>query len=288
MAILRDIKRRISSVRNTAQITRTMEMVAAAKLTRAQGRAEAARPYAAKVRGVLENLAGASQEIEHPFFEKREVERTGLVVVTSDRGLCGGYNANVIRAAEAFMRERDRERVRLVTIGRKGYAYFRRRGYDIPHHYRDFGDQVDVEVCREFTNDIVNLFLEREVDEVYMVYTHFISTASRRVVTEKYLNVEPPGGDEGGNGAGPLHYIFEPDPETIYSSLLPRYVLTVMITVMAESFASEHAARMVAMNSATKNANEMIDRLTLQMNRVRQATITKEIAEIVGGAEALS
>lgn len=287
MAVLRDIKRRVESVKNTAQITRTMEMVAAAKFNRAQGKAGQARPYALKIREVLGNLAGASGDLEHPFFEQREVERVGLAIVTSDRGLCGGYNSNIIRAAEGFLNQRSKEDNRLICIGRKGGDYFRRRGYEIPHSYRDFGDQLDYEVCRRFSDDMVNLFVTKEVDEIHFVYTRFLSAASRRVTIEKFLNLEPPTEEDIPNGGGLRDYIFEPDAETVYADLLPRYALTMVIAAMAESFASEHGARMVAMNSASKNANEMIDSLTLQMNRVRQATITKEIAEIVGGAEAL-
>lgn len=281
---LRDIKRRIRSVQNTQQITRAMEMVAAAKLKRATNRVAAARPYAAKMDEMLRSLSAAAASLNHPLFEKRPVRRTGLVIVTADRGLAGSFNANVLRAAERILRERPREELRLIIVGRKALQYVTRRGWKPALVYTDLGDVPDAVRARRMTEEITSLFLSQEVDEVVLVYTRYVSTLSRRVVTEKFLPIE---GTAEGNEARAGEYIFEPSPEAIFASLLPRYAVTRLLAALAESLASEHSARMVAMGSATRNADEIIDRLIIRRNRARQAAITKEIAELVGGAEAL-
>ncbi len=282
MASLRDIKRRIKSVQNTQQITKAMEMVSAAKLRRAQSRLESARPYGAKMKEMLDNLAAAAAEVNHPLFERRPVERRALVVVTSDKGLAGSYNANVLRRAEAYLRSEEGARTGLVTIGRKGGDYFRRRETRVLAHYQELGGQVDMQRAQAVSREIMNLFLDGTVDEILVLGTRFISAMSRSLALETFLPIEPPEGK-----AEPLNYIFEPDAATIFAALLPRYVTNRMLMILLEGSASEHGARMVAMGSASRNAKEMIEKLTLQRNRARQAAITKEIAEIVGGAEAL-
>ena len=282
MASLRDIKRRIRSVRNTKQITKAMEMVSAAKLRRAQGRLEAARPYGHKLREMLENLAAAAAEVQHPLFEVRPVAKRILVVVTGDKGLAGSYNAGVIRRAEAHLRSSEGSATRLVTVGRKGGDYFRRRGYPVLKHYQEVGDQVEFAKATRISGEIMRFYVDREADEILLLSTRFISAMSRAIHMEKFLPIEPPAGKRESTG-----YIFEPNPEAIFASLVPRYVGNRMLMSLLEASASEHGARMIAMSSASKNANEMIDRLTLAHNRARQAAITKEIAEIVGGAEAL-
>jgi len=282
MASLRDIRRRIRSVQNTQQITKAMEMVSAAKLRRAQTRLEEARPYAAKLKEVLENLAAVAAQVNHPLFEKRPIEKRALVVVTSDKGLAGALNTNVIRRAEAYLKSPEGERTQLITIGRKGGDYFRRRRARVLAHYQEMGDLVNYQKAESASRDIVKLFLDHEVDEILVLGTRFISAMSRAVELSTFLPIEPPEGKK-----DPENYIFEPSAEAIFESLIPRYVTNRLVITLLEASASEHGARMIAMGSASRNAKDMISDLTLIRNRVRQAQITKEIAEIVGGAEAL-
>ncbi len=282
MASLRDIKRRIRSVQNTQQITKAMEMVSAAKLRRAQSRLEAARPYGHKMKELLENLAAVAVEVHHPLFEKRPVERRALVVVTGDKGLAGSYNAAVLRRAEAYLRSEEGARTVLITVGRKGGEYFRRRGYTIIQHYQAMGDQIDILKAQAVSREILSTYLRGEVDEILVLGTRFISAMSRALTLDTFAPIEPPAGKK-----EPTDYIFEPDAETIFAALLPRFVTNRMLMTLLEASASEHGARMIAMGSASRNARDMIDKLTLERNRARQAAITKEIAEIVGGAEAL-
>jgi F-type H+-transporting ATPase subunit gamma len=282
MASLRDIRRRIRSVQNTQQITKAMEMVAAAKLRRAQTRLEAARPYGHHMKEMLENLSAAAADLNHPLFETRPVQNRALVLVTSDKGLAGSYNAQTIRRAEAYLKSEEGKGTSLITIGRKGGEYFRRRDVQILRHYQELGDQIDFAKAQSLSHDIIDLFLDGTVDEIQVLGTRFISAMSRSIVLETYLPIEPPAGK-----TDAVNYIFEPDPAAIFETLLPRVVANRMLMYLLEASASEHGARMVAMGSASKNAKEMIGKLTLVMNRARQAAITKEISEIVGGAEAL-
>jgi F-type H+-transporting ATPase subunit gamma len=285
MATLRDLRRRIRSVQGTQQITKAMEMVAAARLRRAQAKVESSRPYASKMQAMLDNLTRASASLDHPLFEKRQVKKVGIVVVTSDRGLCGSYNNNVISEAERLRKCYEPDQVSLILVGKKGHTYYSKRVCEIVLKYLDMGAVLDLTQVRKITDDLVSLFLSGEVDEIYFVYTRFISAVSHRVATEKFLNIESQVGAE--DQKGRVDYIFEPDPERIFSSLLPSYCMTRVLMALAESFASEHAARMISMSAATKNAEEMIDDLTLVMNKLRQASITKEMLEITTGAEAL-
>ncbi len=285
MATLRDLRRRIRSVQGTQQITKAMEMVAAARLRRAQAKVESSRPYAYKMQAMLDNVTRASASLDHPLFEKREVKKVGIVVVTSDRGLCGSYNNNVISEAERLRKCYEPDQVSLILVGKKGHTYYSKRVCEIVLRYLDMGAVLDLTQVRRITDDLVSLFLSGEVDEIYFVYTRFISAVSHKVVTEKFLNIESQVRAE--DRKGQVDYIFEPDPERIFSSLLPSYCMTRVLMALAESFASEHAARMISMSAATKNAEEMIDDLTLVMNKLRQASITKEMLEITTGAEAL-
>jgi len=282
VATLRDIRRRIRSIRSTAQITKTMEMVSAAKLRRAQVAVESARPYATQLREVLGNLAQASSDVLHPAFARREVKRRAIVLVTSDRGLCGAFNANLIRAAEVRMRER-REQTSLVLIGKKGYDYFRRRNASVLAHRADLGGVASWKYAEDVSRDLLRRFESGELDEIDLLYTHFKSALVRSIVLEPYL---PLGGDAAQTTVK-RDYLFEPGPEEILARIVPYFLAMRLYMALAESAASEHGARMIAMGSATKNANELIQTLTLHMNRTRQATITREIVEIVGGAEAL-
>jgi F-type H+-transporting ATPase subunit gamma len=291
MPSLRDIKRRIRSVKSTQQITKAMEMVAAAKLRKAQSRAEKARPYAEKMELILSNLSatvGSTEHVLHPYFEKRPVKKTTLVLITSDRGLCGSFNANLIRRAAAFLQDYTTENCEMVCIGKRGYIWYRKRPYPILSHHVDFGGNMDLNRVREITNELTERFTSGETDAIHLLYSKFMTTARSEMTLSQYLPVERRAKeDELDEEAQRSDYIFEPDPEAIFADLMPRYVTTMMQTAMAESFAAEHAARMMAMGAATRSAGEMIETLTLQFNKARQAAITKELLDIVGGAEAL-
>jgi F-type H+-transporting ATPase subunit gamma len=282
MSTLRALRRRIRSVESTQQITKAMEMVAAAKLRRAQSRAQAARPYAVKITEMLENLAGAASELDEPLFRPREVKTSVLVVVTGDRGLSGAYNTNVIRAAEHRLREAPAGTLKLIVLGRKGRDYFRRRSWPVIAYHTPLPTEASLTFARELTDDLIARYLAGEVDQVEIMYTQFITAMTRRIVTERFLPVAPAKTTE--TAAAP---IFEPDAESILGELLPRYATAKLFAALADALASQHAAQMIAMGAARKNAGELIDALVLQRNRVRQAVITKELLDIVGGAEAL-
>ncbi|MCI0531067.1 MAG: ATP synthase F1 subunit gamma [candidate division Zixibacteria bacterium] len=284
MATLRELRSRIRSVENTKQITKAMEMVAAARLRRAQTQAEQAVPYALKMKQILENLAGVSAHFAHPLYQQREVKKLGLVVVTADRGLCGSFNTNLLTAADRFLKNYQPEQVELILIGKKGNDYYRRRKRKTLHRIPEWGGKITFAEIKSLTSQLMDWFLQGELDEIWLIYTHFISLVSRKVMTEKFLNIERPKAEARQVSSD---YIFEPDPEEIYFQILPRWCVTKMQTVLAESYASELAARMLAMGAATKNAKEMIENLTLVRNKARQSQITKEMLEITAGAEAL-
>jgi F-type H+-transporting ATPase subunit gamma len=283
MASLKDIRRRIRATRSMQQIFKAMEMVAAAKLRRAQQRALASSPYAEKITEMLANLAGAATELDHPLFRSREVKTTALVVVTADRGFAGAYNTNVVRVAEQRLRAAPKGSVQVVAIGRKGRDYLRRRGYPVLSAHTDLPGEASLDFARRLTQELTERFTNGEVDRVEILYSHFVNALVRRVRTEVFLPVAAK------EGAAPQDRgtIFEPNPESIFRELLVRYATARLYAAMADALASEHSARMVAMGSARKNAGELVDSLTLTRNRLRQAAITREIAELVGGAEAL-
>ena len=283
MSTLRALRRRIRSVENTRQITKAMEMVAAAKLRRAQSRATAARPYAVKISEMLANLAGAASELDNPLFKAREVKTTALVVVTADRGLAGAYNSNLIRAAEKRLREAPAGSIQLILAGRKGRDYFKRRNWPTLAVHTPLPAEASLEFARELTQDLIARYLKGEVDRVEIMYTQFVTAMTRRIMTETFLPVGADAEKKEAKGDA----IFEPDAESIFSELLPRYATAKLFAALADALASEHAARMIAMGAARKNAGELIDKLVLQRNRIRQAVITKELLDIVGGAEAL-
>jgi F-type H+-transporting ATPase subunit gamma len=263
-----------------------MEMVAAAKLRKAQMRVIQVRPFSEKLDQILISLSAAmSDEMTHPFFEKREIKKRTLVMITSDRGLCGSFNANLISRSREWLKDKDPGQVELVTVGKKGYDFYRKRPWKIAGIFRDWAGNLDYGKARDLVDMLTGRFLSGETDEISIIYTQFISTTRFRITEACYLPVERPAGE--GKPGVHLEYIFEPSPAAIFSELMPRYAQTKMVTALAESFASEHGTRMIAMGSATKNAGEMIDTLTLQYNKARQAAITKELLDIVGGAEAL-
>jgi F-type H+-transporting ATPase subunit gamma len=279
-----DIRRRIRSVKNTQQITKAMKMVAAAKLRRAQERMFAARPYAGGLRQVLASVATRVDISAHPLLQSREPERNiVVVVVTSDRGLCGAFNANVIRAAQNFIREHHFEGAELVTIGRKAGDFFRRR--PIPIRRNVFVSQaLSIEVAREIADSLIKDFVDEKIDGVYVVYNEFKSLIAQHVRVERLLPIARE--FEADPNRPAIDYLYEPGPEQILSDLLPKHIEFQLYRVLLESAAAEQGARMTAMEAATKNASDMIDHLTLTYNRIRQAAITKEIIEIVSGASA--
>jgi len=279
-----DIRRRIRSVKNTQQITKAMKMVAAAKLRRAQERMFAARPYAAGLRQVLASVSTRVDINAHPLLQSREPERNVVViVVTADRGLCGAFNSNVIRAAQNFIREHNFESVELLTIGRKAGDFFKRR--PIPIRENVFVAQaLSIEVARRIADGLIKDFIEEKIDGVYVVYNEFKSLIAQHVRAERLLPIVSE--FDATAGAPSIDYLYEPGPEQILSDLLPKHIEFQLYRVLLESAAAEQGARMTAMEAATKNASDMINFLTLTYNRIRQAAITKEIIEIVSGASA--
>jgi F-type H+-transporting ATPase subunit gamma len=295
MANLRAIRKRIGSVKSTQQITKAMKMVSAAKLKRAQDAIVAARPYAAKMREVVRSLAGRAPEEAHPLLAPREPKRLALLVVTSDRGLCGGFNSNLLRAASRFMADRraSREEIVLFAAGRKARDFFRRRAVPVRKEYVGVLGSLSYSHAERFAHDLVEGYLAGEFDEVVVAFNEFRSAISQVVRFDALfpiaLEPEKAIGEEGGAAqpAADIDYLYEPSRREILEVLLPKYVETQIFRILLESVAGEHGARMTAMDSATSNAVDMISRLTLQMNRARQAAITKELMEIIGGAEAL-
>ena len=286
MATLRDIRRRISSVKSTQQITRAMKMVSAAKLRRAQDRILNARPYAVRLNELVSQIAAGSSTNSHPLFEQREVNHVTLITVTSDKGLCGSFNANIIKQTKDLYDSVPREgSASLITIGRKGEEFFRRRNYPIADRLINIFQDLSYLMVKEVSESIQTRFLNGETDRVALVYNNFKSVGSQELITEQILPVPPVDSDED-SGFG-TDYIYEPDAAELLGDLVPRNLTTQIWRALLESNAAEHAARMVAMESATENAEEMIYDLTLHYNKARQAAITTEISEIVGGAEAL-
>ena len=296
MPNLLDIRRRIKSVKNTQQITKAMKMVSAAKLKRAQDRVVTARPFANKMTEVLGELANRTDEnFHHPLLDLRGDERYLLVLITADKGLCGAFNTNLTKAAQSFMRENEDKTIEIMAIGRKGRDFFRNRHAVIAGEFLgltgkgrvEFSEALDVarHIIKVYTDDT-------GIDKVFLIYNEFKSVLSQRVVLEQLLPVsrvkeEAPAEAKSQPAVTLVDYIYEQPPEEIFSRLLPRLIETQIFRALLESVASEHGARMTAMDSASKNASELIDSLTLNMNRVRQAAITNEIIEVVSGAAAL-
>jgi F-type H+-transporting ATPase subunit gamma len=286
MPNLRDIRRRIRSVQSTQQITKAMKMVAAARLRRAQDRMLSARPYADKMLEVLNSLASRTEPRVHPLLALREEKRVRLVVYTGDRGLCGAFNTNILRFTlkqVAELQAAGRE-VTLDFVGRTGRDFFRRRAYEMGGQWVGKFTRVRYEDAEEIAGILTGHFVEGRCDAVYLIYNHFKSVIAQKVVVERLLPIPRLEPEE---KAPFLDYLYEPTPEELFGTLLPRHVTFQVYRAMLESAAAEHAARMTAMESATNNARDMIDRLTLYANRVRQAAITKEIIEVVSGAQAL-
>ncbi|HLY38698.1 MAG TPA: ATP synthase F1 subunit gamma [Candidatus Binatia bacterium] len=281
MPSLKALRKRIATVRSTQQITKAMKMVAAAKLRRAQEAAERARPYAAKLTEMFTAVAAGIEPDAHPLLARRPERRVDLIVLTSDRGLCGGYNTNLLRFADAFARERAAE-IALAVVGRKGLEYYRRRGGRVLVQRVGILTTPAPALAAELAAALTQRFVAEETDAVYLIYTRFRSAISQIPTALPVLPVTAPT-----ETAAEVDYIFEPERPELLARLLPRYVEALLTQALLEAVASEHGARMTAMENATRNAGDMIGRLTLSMNRARQATITKELMEIVSGAEAL-
>jgi F-type H+-transporting ATPase subunit gamma len=286
MPSLIDLRRRIRSVKNTQQITKAMKVVSAAKLRRAQDRVLSARPYAQIIRRMLANVARAASELpaeeSSPLLAKREEKRIQLLVITADRGLAGAFNSNVIRTAQRFIQDRSPAEVQLELIGRKGRDFFRKRHRLVTGEYSTlFQKVVRFEDAAEIARKVTQRFKNAEIDAVYLVVNNFKSLMAARLIVSRVLPLQVPDDQE------QIDYIYEEPPHRLLESLLPRYIEAQIYRAMLESAAAEHAARMTAMESASSNAADVIDTLTLTMNRVRQASITREIIEIVSGAAAL-
>ncbi|HOX26807.1 MAG TPA: ATP synthase F1 subunit gamma [Candidatus Krumholzibacteria bacterium] len=284
---VKTLNKRIRSVNSTKQITKAMKMVAAAKLNRSQGKMVAARPYAHTLTQLVEHLAGAT-EGEHPFFAVREVARRLVVVVTSDKGLCGSYNLNLIKSAQQAVDASAQAGVEteLLTVGKKAGDYFAKRGYRLFARHDDFNGETTAERSNTVGDAIVTAFLDGVFDEVRVVYAEFVSMMTQRPQNRQLLPIAPPAAVHDGEVAA-LDYIWEPDQARLFAKLLPLYLRNRVFVTLMEAFTSEHAARMASMTAATDNAGELIDALTLQRNRERQAAITAELLDIVGGANAL-
>jgi F-type H+-transporting ATPase subunit gamma len=284
------LKNRIKSVQSTKKITKAMEMIAASRIVKAEERVSAARPYSEQITEVIRRLAAEGVDVDHPLLGGRDPVRTvGFVAITADRGLAGGYNSSVIRATERALNEQQAQGrdYRLVLAGKKGEAYFRFKGYDIAASFTGMSEQPGYEDAKTVAAAVIEPFEEGDIDLVYLVYTQFLSAGSQRVVVRQFMPLDTEALTEEADEGGQAAYEFEPAPNEILVRLLPRYVEARLFAAMLEAAASEHAARQRAMKSATENAEEMITSLSREMNRARQETITTEIMEIVGGAEAL-
>jgi F-type H+-transporting ATPase subunit gamma len=288
MATLRDIKRKIGAVKKTKQITRAMNMVAASRLRTTQGKMENFAPYARKFSEVLQNLASRVGREGHPLLVAREkVSTVALLHFTSDRGLCGSFNVNLIARAEKWIREQQSKGVsiRLTTIGKKGRDYFRKRNYDVETSHTNLYGTIDFSFVNKMTSGLIQEYMSNQVDEIFMIYSSFRGMARQEPTVVKLIPIEPP---ETKELAGPAtEYLIEPGVEELLVELLPKHISVQIFNAFLQQETSEHAARMAAMDNATKNCSEMVDTLTLVYNKARQAAITKELMDIVGGAEAL-
>jgi len=307
MPTLLDYRRRIRSVKSTQQITRAMKFVAAAKLRRAQEGVFAARPYAKEILRVLRSAAARMEAPAHPLLQRRPEEKILVMVLTGDRSLCGAFNSNVLRHAMDFIREHHAQKLELIVVGKKGRDTLRKRGYSFVAEYLDVSAKVEFSKAKEIAARVAELYTSGEVDAVYAIYNEFKNVMVQNLRAEKLLPVDPevvkksadgevlaaqhagPGGSlptepaPGGHGRL-VDYIYEQPVEQIFNGLVPRYLEGEIFRILLESAAAEHAARMTAMDSATRNASELIEKLTLRMNNIRQAAITKELIEIVSGA----
>jgi len=286
MASLKVIRRRISSVKSTQQITKAMKMVASSKLRRAQERILRSRPYAQEMLRVFNNLATRTESSSHPLLDDDPLAaRTLLVVITADRGLCGSFNTNVVKGAAQFVTEQPGREVALALVGRKGRDFFMRRGFDVKYEEVGLFQNVKWSHAQAIASTCIREFLGPDISSVYLVYNEFRSVISQRIVIERLLPI--PRLEDPSPAMANVDYLFEPSPDQLLNTLLPLHVAVQVNRALLESSAAEHAARMASMDNATRNAREMVDRLTLYMNKVRQAAITREIIEVVSGAQSV-
>jgi F-type H+-transporting ATPase subunit gamma len=288
MPSLRDLRRRTRSVKNTQQITKAMKMVSAAKLRRSQDAILSARPFARKMLEVLNSLATRANPEGHPLLRVREPRRVDVVIVTADKGLCGSFNANILKTAEAFVRRTEADDLGLQLVGKKSRDYFRRRGFKIRREFVDVFRNLGYDTASAIARPIIERYSAPDspegLDAVFLIYNEFKNVMQQDVVVERLLPLEKLHFER---REEELDYIYEPGPAAIYDAVIPRHVEYQLWRALLESAAAEHAARMTAMENATKNASELIEQLTLTMNKARQASITKEILEVVSGAEAV-
>src|SRR5574340_655161 len=293
MPSLQSLRRKIAAFKNTQKITKAMKMVAAAKLKRSQDRILSARPYAHKMRGVLGNLSRRVNRSAHPLLQKREGRKVEVLVVTSDRGLCGGFNGNIVRKSAEFVRQCEARglQVALSIVGRKGRDYFRRRPWPIRQEWTGVFDKLSFAHAIDIGGDLTDQFIKGTFDELYVVYNEFKSAIQQRVIVEKLFPVDaaaefgaiPAAAEETTGGS----YLYELDEAELLNVLVPKHFQVQAFRILLESAAAEHGARMAAMDGATRNAGQLIKKVTLYYNKTRQAAITKELMDIVGGAEAL-
>lgn len=285
MANLRDLRRRIKSIKSTQQITKAMKAVSAAKMRKAQEAVISARPYSKRIQGVLGRVAVASGGAKHPLLDVREPKKAAFIVMTADRGLCGGFNSNIIRRAAQEIKSAGTD-ASLIAVGRKCRDFFQRRSYNIAKEYIGLGDDIKYASARDIVSFVVDKYSKEEFDVVYLIYSQFVNVLVQKPMMVKLLPAEPPA-EEGEGKAKKVDYIYEPSAEAVLAELLPKYIENAIYQGLLETKAGFYSAQMTAMDNATKNASEMIDNLTLVMNRARQAVITKEISEICSGAAAL-
>ncbi len=288
MATLREIKRRIEAVKSTKQITKAMKMVAASKLRKAQSRMLEMRPYADKMKSVLDSLSAGAGFESHPLLKPRARKTVDILIMTSDRGLCGAFNSNIIKKANAFIKERKAEGldVSLSLIGKKALDYYKRRDMNIRKSWTGLSGKVSFAGSQEIANDVINSYLEENIDEVFLLYNKFMTVMTQEVTMSRLLPYASDAGTEESSEPSKV-YLYEPSRKEVYNQLLPKNIEVQIFRAIIESSASEEAARMTTMENATQNADEMIGSLTLQYNKARQASITAELMDIVGGVEAL-
>ena len=283
MASAKDIKKRIKGIKNIQQITRAMEMVAGAKLRRAQILAESAKSYAEKIQSLMQNLGSAIATIEHPLLVKREEKNVALIVITSDRGLCGAYNANLFKKVQAYFSENQGKKISLFCVGKKGNDFFKQRNYDIQYYSPSDNKIMTLDKVNELVGKLIKEYSLTSFDKILIIFSKFVSVMNQLPTERPLLPVEKIEEKK----SRQVDYIFEPGPESLLEKLFPKYLENQLYNAIVESYASELAARLVSMKNATKSAGEMMDSLTLSYNKARQAGITKEILEIISGAEAL-
>lgn len=283
MATLKEIKNKLRAVTNIQKITKAMEMVAASRLKKAQAKAERSRPYFAHLQMMLERQAAAADEFAHPFLESKEVKKICFIIIAGDRGLCGSYNQSVLSQAEKTLKKYDPNIVELILVGKKAVNYFAHKKWKITERVTDWGGKLTYQEVKLLAQQLMAKYLHHSLDEILLIYTHYISAIKRKIVVEQLLPIKP----TSDAGASMENYIIEPDIKTILTQILPHYIITKIQTALNESYASELAARVFSMRAATNNASELIEKLTLVRNQLRQSSITRELVEITSCVESL-